>query len=82
VPSTEIADATQGVAKVLPASEQRQVTASSTPKPQSGSPMLTANASVFPAEWACERALAWGFFVTLAALLGRINSEIVKANLK
>src|SRR5262245_6105061 len=71
VPSTEIADATQGLAKVLPASEQQQETAPSTPQPQSASPMSTVNASVFPSEWASVRALAWGFFVTLAALPAR-----------
>jgi hypothetical protein len=61
VPSTEIADAAQGVAKVLPVPEQQQETAPPMPQPQSGSPMSPANASVLPSERTSKRAISLGF---------------------
>jgi hypothetical protein len=83
VPSTEIADAAQGVAKVLPAPEQQPETAPPTPRPQSGSPMSTADASVLPSERTSKRAISLGFLCGpeehFAALPGWIDSEIVKA---
>jgi hypothetical protein len=83
VPATEIADAAQGVAKVLLAPEQQQETARPMAQPQSGSPMSTANASVLPSERTPKRAISLGFLCGpeehFAALLGWIDSEIVKA---